>query len=163
MDAFMPDHDNENLSAQKVSILTETPSAKYFLCRLTTQVARKMVAHYNLAFAPLGLTARQLVALGILAYSESLTISDFAERLMIRKPTAVSMVKRLEAMGLVTRQAHPSDGRSTILEVTDKTRDMIPKIQEKAIELETSLEAQVGVSDLRKTVDALTTLLNAEF
>ncbi len=159
----MSDHDKELFSAQKVSALTSGPSTKYFLCRLTTQVARKMVDHYNRAFAPLGLTARQLVALGTLAFSENLTITDFAERLRIRKSTAVTMVKRLEALGLVVKKAHPSDGRSTILEITDKTRDLLPEIQKKAIELEESLEAQIGASALRKAVDDLTMLLNAKF
>ena len=159
----MPGHDKEYLSAQKVSTLTEGPTAKYFLCRLTTQVARKVIDHYDREFAPLGITARQLMALAAIIFSENLTITEFAERLMVRKPTAVSMVKRLEALGLVTKKANPDDGRSTFLEITDKTRVLLPRIQEKAIELENSLETQVSVLVLRRTVDDLSMLLNAEF
>ncbi len=160
---FMPHHDKKYLSSQKINTITEGPASKYFLCKLTTQVARKVVDHYNREFASLGLTGRQLMALGTLAYSEDLTITDFAEQLMIRKSTAVTMVKRLEALGLVTKTAHPSDGRSNILEITDKTRELLPKIRKKAIELEDSLEAQIGVSALRRTVDDLAMLLKAKF
>jgi hypothetical protein len=44
---------------------TDNVESKYLLCTLITQAARKIVSHYNREFAPLGLTAQQIMALGV--------------------------------------------------------------------------------------------------
>ena len=37
---------------------TSFPEPKYFICSLTLQAARKMIAHYNRVLVPLGITAQ---------------------------------------------------------------------------------------------------------
>ena len=54
---------------------------KYFLCTPITRAARKIVSYYNRELAPLGLTAQQLIALGILIFEEDLSPGQFAARL----------------------------------------------------------------------------------
>ncbi|MCP4681609.1 MAG: MarR family transcriptional regulator [Desulfobacterales bacterium] len=137
-------------------------TAKYFLFTLSSQVTRKLVAYYNQELAPLGLTAQQLIALGVLCFEEDLSLGEFAERVKVRKATAVSMIRRLKSMGLVTSEPHPKDARLNVLKITDKTRETIPKIHEKVAELEDNIEAQIGVSNLKRLVDDLSLLLDAE-
>ena len=72
---------------------------------------RKLVSYYNYELSPLGITAPQMIALGVLCFQEDLSLGEFAGQMKIRKVTAVSMIKRLEAMGFVTKEAHPQDAR----------------------------------------------------
>ncbi len=144
-------------------MLTTGPIAKYFLLTKATQAVRKLVSYYNSELAPLGITAPQMIALGVLCFKENLSLGEFASQMKIRKATAVSMIKRLEALGLVTKEAHPSDARLNVLKITDKTRVLIPKIHEKVAELEDTIEAQVGTSSLERIVKDLSMLLDVEF
>jgi len=137
-------------------------TAKYFLLTLSTQTVRKLLAYYNRELASLGITAQQMIALGILCFQEDLSLGEFAEQMKIRKATAVSMIKRLEAMGLVTKEIHPQDARLNVLKITDKTRELIPKLHEKAMELENTIEAQIGAPRLKRLVEDLSMLLRVE-
>jgi DNA-binding MarR family transcriptional regulator len=103
-----------------------------------------------------------MVALGILCFQENLSLGEFADQMKIRKATAVSMIKRLEAMGLVTKEAHPEDARLNVLKITDKTRELIPKLHERAVELENTIEEQIGAPDLKRLVEDLSMLLSVE-
>ena len=48
------------------------------------------------------------------------SISDIAERLLIRVHSATELVARADANGLVRRLTDPADGRRIILELTDQ-------------------------------------------
>jgi DNA-binding MarR family transcriptional regulator len=137
-------------------------TAKYFLLTLSTQTVRKLLAYYNRELASLGITAQQMIALGVLCFQENLSLGEFAEQMKIRKATAVSMIKRLEAMGLVTREANPQDARLNVLKITDKTRELVPKLHERAIELESTIESQIGSPGLKRLVEDLSLLLSVE-
>jgi len=145
-------------------MLTNIPTARYFLCTLTTQTARKLVAYYNRELSSLGLTAQQMIALGVLCFQEEdLSLGEFAERMNVSKASAATMIKRLEAMGLVTKESNSRDARLNVLKITDKTRELIPKLHEKVIELENAIESQVGSSNLKRIVDDLSMLMSIEF
>jgi len=143
-------------------MLMNSSTAKYFLLTLSTQTVRKLLAYYNRELASLGITAQQMIALGVLCFQEDLSLGEFAEQMKIRKATAVSMIKRLEALGLVTREAHPQDARLNVLKITDKTRELIPRLHERAVELESTIEEQIGALGLKRLVEDLSMLLSVE-
>ncbi|MBW1902929.1 MAG: MarR family transcriptional regulator [Deltaproteobacteria bacterium] len=120
------------------------------------------MAYYNRELASLGITAQQMIALGVLCFQENLSLGEFAEQMKIRKATAVSMIQRLEAMGLVTKEAHPQDARLNVLKITDKTRELIPRLHERAVELEITIEEQIGAPGLKRLVEDLSLLLSVE-
>jgi DNA-binding MarR family transcriptional regulator len=137
--------------------------SKYFLCTQLTRAARKIVAHYNRELARWGLTAQQLIALGILISEEDISLGQFAKRLKMGKAGAATMITRLEALGLVTKEPDPQDGRLNILKLTDKARKLHSKIQKTVLELENNVESQMGDSNLREFVAHLSTFLDLEF
>ncbi len=143
-------------------MLMNDPTAKYFLLTLTTQTVRKLLAYYNRELASLGITAQQMIALGVLCFQEDLSLGEFADQMKIRKATAVSMIKRLETMGLVTKEANPQDARRNVLKITDKTRELIPKLHERAAELERTIESEIGEPGLKRLVDDLSMFLSVE-
>ncbi|SPD71898.1 Transcriptional regulator, MarR family [uncultured Desulfobacterium sp.] len=128
--------------------------AKYLFCTLTTHLAKKVRLYYNKQLRPLGITSQQLVALGVLCFEEKdLSLGEFAKIARLKKSSAVSMIKRLEAMGLVKKEPHPSDARLVVLKVTDNTLELLPKLHEKVQRLEKHLETQIGSKKLLEFVE----------
>lgn len=58
----------------------------------------------------------------LLKYKEGRHIGELAEYLKISRPSATTLVKKLEKHGLVTRVTDPDNYRSTIVKVTRKGR-----------------------------------------
>lgn len=48
------------------------------------------------------------------------TVGHLAERLLLRHHSAVGLVDRLQALGLVTREASPEDARQVLVQLTGK-------------------------------------------
>ena len=137
--------------------------SKYFLCTQLTRAARKIVSYYNRELTTLDLTAQQLIALGVLIFQEDLSLGQFAKRLKIGKAGAATMINRLEARGLVTKEVNPSDARLNVIKLTNKARELHPDIQKTVIDLEKSIESQIGDPDLKKFVYYLSSFLELEF
>lgn len=134
---------------------TSVPKPRYYICSLTTGAARKLVAYYNRVLAPLGLTAQQVMALGVLWQEDDLSLGVFAQRVGIGKAAAVAMIRRLEAMGLVSTAPDPRDARLNIIMLTNKARDLAPAVAEKVDALEKTMEKAVGLSDLETMIKGL--------
>jgi len=142
---------------------TVSSESKYFLCTQLTRASRKIVAYYNHELASLGLTAQQLIALGVLISEEKLSLGQFARRLKMGKAGAATMINRLEALGLVTKEPNLFDARLNVLKLTSKAHELHPEIQKTVIDLENTIEMQIGVSDLREFVNHLSAFLELEF
>jgi DNA-binding MarR family transcriptional regulator len=138
---------------------TKKPELKYFLCSLTSRSARRIGTHYNRILAPMGLTAQQVTALGLLWKDEGLGLGEFAHECGIGKASAVTMIDRLEAMGLVERRPHPRDARLKLLYLTKKARGMAPRVAAKLAELEKELEKALGPEKMAAVADGLTEIL----
>ena len=55
----------------------------------------------------------------------SLPLGKMGEQLQVHPTSVTSIVRRLEAAGLVVRRAHPEDGRAVLAEITDAGRDLV--------------------------------------
>src|SRR5580765_5937367 len=74
---------------------------------------------------PLGeLTQSQLSALTSLELAGALTPRELAEAERVQPPTMTRIVGKLEALGLVRRDPHPTDGRQVILSATEAGREV---------------------------------------
>ncbi len=139
------------------------PKAKFFLCTLLAQASRKMIAYYNRELNQLGISAQQMIALGVLAFQDEVTLGKFAEGMKISRPTALHMLNRLKGMELITAEPHPSDGRLKVYNITDKTLKLLPKIHQKVVKLEGYIESKAISSSLDRLVIDLSMLLNLKF
>ena len=78
-----------------------------------------------------GLEPRQhqlLLALRGLPPALRPTIGTLAERLILKHHTAVELVDRLERLGLVRRDADPSDGRVALVSITVRGRGLLDRL-----------------------------------
>lgn len=131
---------------------------QYFLCSLATRAVRRMIAYYNRTFEPLGLTAQQVMALGVLWKEEGISLGEFSRRAGMGKAAAVTMIGRLERMDLVTKTTNPTDGRLNVLTLTREARRLAPDLLSVGAELERNIEQAVGKKDLAVMIRALKTI-----
>ena len=90
----------------------------------------------------LGLTYLQYVALVLLYEHNDQTVSSLSDRLFLESSTLTPLLKRLEAMGHVTRQRDPKDERVVKVAITPKGR----KVREKALDYREQLVEKMGLS-----------------
>ena len=87
--------------------------------------AQQMVlAAVDGALRPFGLTFARYEGLVLLLYSRKgvLPLGKMGQRLMIHPTSVTNIVDRLECQGLVRRLPHPTDGRTTLAEITRQGR-----------------------------------------
>ena len=104
----------------------------------------------------LGLTYLQYVALVSLYEHGDQTVSSLGEKLFLDSSTLTPLLKRLEAMGHVTRQRDPQDERVVRVNITPKGR----KVREKALDYRERLVEKMGLSatDFQKLREELVRL-----
>jgi DNA-binding MarR family transcriptional regulator len=81
------------------------------------------------ALRPFGLTFARYEGLVLLLYSRHgvLPLGKMGQRLMIHPTSVTNIIDRLEQQGLVRRLPHPTDGRTTLAEITDEGRRLARK------------------------------------
>ena len=78
------------------------------------------------ALRPFGLTFARYEGLVLLLHSRRgvLPLGKMGPRLMIHPTSVTNIIDRLEQQGLVRRLPHPTDGRTTLAELTPAGRDL---------------------------------------
>ena len=86
--------------------------------------AQAVEARIESSLSPLGLSLAKLNVLGILVGSgKPLTLGELAQELACVRSNVTQLVDRLEADGLVKREADPADRRSIRAVITDSGRE----------------------------------------
>jgi DNA-binding MarR family transcriptional regulator len=108
------------------------------------------------ALRPHGLTFARYEALVLLRFSRTgaLPMRIMGERLQLHPTSITNIVDRLESSALVARRPHPTDGRTTLVEITEDGRARCAAATEAVTGIDFGL---VGLDD--DQVEALTALL----
>ncbi|MEQ2526752.1 MarR family transcriptional regulator [Robertmurraya yapensis] len=94
---------------------------------------RKFLRFSESAARSQGLTPKQhQLLLSVKGYPgrDYVTPSELAERLQITHHACVGLIDRCEQLNLVTRRPNPEDGRSVLIEVTDKGLEVLRTLSE---------------------------------
>src|ERR687890_254858 len=96
------------------------------------RVQQLLLARYDEALRPHGLTFARYEALVLLTFSRtgSLPLSKIGERLMVHPTSVTNAIDRLEAQGLVSRRSDPDDRRRTLASLTPAGRDVVAEATE---------------------------------
>ncbi len=91
------------------------------------RVQQLVIARLDGVLRPHGLTFARYEALVLLVFSSrgSLPLGKMGERLQVHPTSVTSIVRRLEAAGLITRNPHPDDGRAVLAEITASGRLLV--------------------------------------
>ncbi|MFL0578028.1 MarR family winged helix-turn-helix transcriptional regulator [Dietzia sp. 179-F 9C3 NHS] len=135
-------------AAQGMTVVTSVMRAHQILLARVEETLRP----WNLSFPRYEL-------LRLLAFSRtgSMPITKASERLQVHVTSVTSAMKRLLEAGLVERRPHPTDGRTTLVEITDAGRDVVAEATEA---LNAGVFAEPGMSDAEQValIDAIATL-----
>lgn len=108
------------------------------------------------ALRPHGLTFARYEALVLLTFARrsSLPMRVMGERLQLHPTSVTNIVDRLEKDGLVKRVPHPTDRRTTLVDITDDGRNRQEEATRAVVAIDFGL---TGLSD--RQTDQLTELL----
>ncbi|HEY8372915.1 MAG TPA: MarR family transcriptional regulator [Pseudonocardiaceae bacterium] len=120
------------------------------------RVQQILLSAVDSALRPLGLTFARYEALVLLVFSRrgSLPMRVMGERLQLHPTSVTNIVDRLERDGLVRRLPHPTDRRTTLVEITDAGRDRMKVATEAVTRIDFGLR---GLTT--EQTEQLTTLL----
>ncbi|MEW6397119.1 MULTISPECIES: MarR family transcriptional regulator [unclassified Afipia] len=91
-------------------------------CNAMRKASRRITRFYDAHLEPTGLRITQFLTLAILNEAGSAAINALAERLDVERTAMGKMVGFLERDGLITIRPSPTDGRSRLIELTEKGR-----------------------------------------
>jgi DNA-binding MarR family transcriptional regulator len=111
------------------------------------------------ALRPFGLTFARYEGLVLLFYSRqgSLPLGKMGPRLMIHPTSVTNIIDRLEQQGLVRRRPHPTDGRTTLAEITDEGRRLAKRATAAVNDVAFGLDG-LSPGDLRHLMRIITKL-----
>ncbi|GCD19513.1 MarR family winged helix-turn-helix transcriptional regulator [Cellulomonas algicola] len=119
------------------------------LCLATSAAARALVGVYRSLLEPLGLTHPQYLAMLALWQHGDLSLKRLAAVLQLEPATTSPLVKRLEALGLVTKTRAGDDERQLVIALTDEGRAM----RADAVGIPAAMVDRLGLS--RREVDEI--------
>lgn len=107
---------------------------------------------------PFGLTFARYELLALLSFARSgaLPMNKASALLQVHPTSVTNAVDRLQAAGLVVRSAHPTDGRTTLIELTSEGRTLAKSA---TAALNSEVFAQSGFAD--QDLDQLIRILSA--
>lgn len=104
-----------------------------------------LLARVEATLRPYDLSFSRYELLRLLAFSRSgaLPITKASDRLQVHVTSVTHAIRRLEAAGLVRRLPHPTDGRTTLVSLTDLGRSTVA---DATASLNAEVFADIGVS-----------------
>ena len=118
-----------------------------------------LLARVENALRPYDLSFSRFELLRLLAFTRSgaLPITKASDRLQVHVTSVTHAIRRLEAGGLVERVPHPTDGRTTLVRITDTGRSTV---EQATVTLNREVFADIGLSDeqSRALVSSIDTL-----
>lgn len=118
-----------------------------------------LLARVEAALRPYDLTFSRFELLRLLAFSRqgSLPITKASDRLQVHVTSVTHAIRRLEETALVRRVPHPTDGRTTLVEITELGRSTV---EDATTTLNDEVFADVGMTDgeMSGLVDAIQSL-----
>lgn len=129
------------------------------VCFALAAASRSVIALYRPVLEPLGLTHPQYLVMLALWERSPRSARDIADALYLEPPTLSPLLKRLEAVGYLTRSRNPDDERELRVELTE--RGVL--LREQAVAVPGQVVERLGVplSMLEEARDRLTELLAA--
>ena len=92
-----------------------------------TRAHQILLKRIDATLEPFGLVFSRFEALALLSFTRTgaMPMGRMGERLQVHPTSVTNTVDRLEAEGLVTRIPHPTDRRTTLVEITPGGRTLV--------------------------------------
>ncbi|NEM92436.1 MarR family winged helix-turn-helix transcriptional regulator [Galbitalea soli] len=129
------------------------------VCFALAAASRSVIGVYRPVLAPLGLTHPQYLVMLALWERSPRTVRDIGEALALEPATLSPLLKRLEAIGYVTRTRQRGNERALDVELTDSGRAL--RAEAERVPGQVVERLGMDVAELEGIRDSLTRLLEA--
>ena len=114
------------------------------LCFPFYAVSRLIIRAYQEDLDRLGITYPQYLVLMVLWEKDGISVNEIAEKLILNTNTVTPLLKRMEAMQLITRTPSTMDQRKIIIQLTDQGWAMRESAAEIPLKLMNKLNLEVS-------------------
>ena len=129
------------------------------VCFALAATSRSVIGLYRPVLEPLGLTHPQYLVMLALWERSPRTVRSVADALYLEPPTLTPLLKRLEAVGYITRARNPRNERELAVTLTDTGRAL--RARAETVPAQIVRRLGVPVEALEEVRDRLTELLEA--
>jgi DNA-binding MarR family transcriptional regulator len=129
------------------------------VCFALAATSRSVIGLYRPVLEPLGLTHPQYLVMLALWERSPRTVRSVADALYLEPPTLTPLLKRLEAVGYITRARNPHNERELAVTLTDTGRAL--RARAETVPAQIVRRLGVPVEALEEVRDRLTELLEA--
>lgn len=119
------------------------------ICFRLGKVMRRVYNYYQQKLAPFDLTPTQFFVFNALWAENGIRLSDLAERVALDGATLTGVIDRIEKVGLVERKGDPEDRRSIRVFLTEKGKEIAPRVLKFADELDEALRQPFPQRDMQ--------------
>ncbi len=124
-----------------------------YLCFALYSASHAFSRLYRPMLDAIGLTYPQYLAMIVLWQNDGLTVGALGERLFLESNTLTPMLKRLEALGFITRRREAGDERQVLVRLTERGR----ALQAEAAGIPACAFEKIGL-DRDQAIDLLTSV-----
>lgn len=129
------------------------------VCFALAVASRSVIALYRPLLAPLQLTHPQYLVMLALWERSPRSMRDLSVTLSAEPATLSPLLKRLQAVGYLTRARDPGDERQLAVELTDAGRELRARAEQ--IPYRVAERLGMGVSELEQLRDSLNRVIEA--
>ena len=129
------------------------------VCFALSVASRSVIAIYRPLLEPHGLTHPQYLVMLALWEDSPRSVKDLSQALRAEPATLSPLLKRLEAIGYVTRRRSPADERLLTVELTEKGRELRTEAEKIPYRVVETLGMEV--SELEQLHSALSRVIQA--
>lgn len=130
------------------------------LCFPVYATSRLIIREYQPHLDALGITYPQYLVLLVLWENDQQTVNDISHKLILNTNTITPLLKRMEQMGLLSRQRSGEDERKVIISLTAKGKEMQAEASQIPLKLvESLLHSQLNIDSLLQMKNQLYELI----
>ena len=120
------------------------------LCFPFYAVSRLIIRAYQEDLDALGITYPQYLVMMVLWENNEQTVNEIAEKLILNTNTVTPLLKRMEAMQLITRTPSKTDQRKVLVALTDSGRAMREQAAEIPFKLMNRLNNEISPAQMEE-------------
>jgi DNA-binding MarR family transcriptional regulator len=122
------------------------------LCFPFYAVSRLIIRAYQEDLDRLGITYPQYLVMLVLWEKDGISVNEIAEKLILNTNTVTPLLKRMEAMQLITRTPSTMDQRKIIIQLTDQGLAMRESAAEIPLKLMNKLNLEVSDAQIAEAL-----------
>jgi DNA-binding MarR family transcriptional regulator len=119
-----------------------------YICFNVGRVMRRVYEHYDSRLSPFNLTTPQYMVFNALWMGDGITIGELGQRVALDGSTITGILDRMEKNGYVERRPNAEDRRSALVYLTEKAREVGPRIISFADELDAAIRKNFSAKDM---------------